>query len=136
MTGGNAVANVIAQSISQPPLKFFHFSATGCIHAKILSLKMRKSMDRMIIITPATKDNALCHIVIPSAIFNAFRHARSALLMVWSTKLEPRPRKDELFLERERLDLRRVHGASVFWWDRPGDLGGDTGRASALAVES
>ncbi len=93
-------------------------------------------MDRMIIIRPATKDNALCHIVIPSATLNAFRHARSALLMVRSTKLEPRPRKDELFLERERLDLRRVHGASVFWWDRPGDLGGDTGRASALAVES
>lgn len=87
-------------------------------------------------IMPATKDNALCHIVIRSAIFNAFRHARSALLMVWSTKLEPRPRNDELFLERERLSRRRVHGACVLWSARLGDLGGDTGRARALAVES
>ena len=115
MTGGNAVANVIAQRISQPPLRFFHFSATGCIHAKIFSLKMRKSMHRIIMMRPATKDNALCHMVIPSAIFNAFRHARSALLIVWSIKLEPLPRKDELFLESERLGLRRVHGACVLW---------------------
>ena len=93
-------------------------------------------MHRIIIMRPATKDNALCHIVIPSAIFNAFRHALSALLIVWSTKLEPLPRKDELFLERERLGLRRVHGACVLWWERLGDLGGDTGRARALAVES
>ena len=85
---------------------------------------------------PATKDNALCHIVIPSASFNAFRHARSALLMVWSTKLEPRPRNEELRRERERLNRRRVHGACILWWERVGDLGGDTGRARALAVES
>ena len=136
MTGGKAVANVRAQSISQPPLRFFHFSATGCIHAKIFSLKMRKSMHRRMMKRPATKDNALCHIVIPSAIFSAFRHARSALLIVWSTNLEPRPRNDELFRERERLNRRRVHGACVLWWDRVGDLGGDTGRARALAVES
>lgn len=58
MTGGKAVAKHMSHSINHPPFKFFHFSATGFNHAKIFSLKMRKSMAITIVRIPAINDRS------------------------------------------------------------------------------
>jgi GTP:adenosylcobinamide-phosphate guanylyltransferase len=60
MIGGNAVMKVIAQRISHPPLKFFHFTAIGFNHTKICSLKMKNSIVNVNAVKTATAAATLC----------------------------------------------------------------------------
>ena len=51
---------VMNQRMSHPPLKFFHLTAIGSSHAKILSLNTRKSIPTTIAPKAATTAKLLC----------------------------------------------------------------------------
>ena len=132
MTGGKAVTKHISQRINQPPLRFFHFSATGSNKANIRPLYTRKSIVNTMVEMPIMIVSPCCTGDMRSTVWKMRLHCRSAISTAELRTLLDFRRA--VLRVKDWEERRRVHGGLEP--EEFGEQGGEMGSASARAVEA